>query len=104
MFRIVKAVEREPASCGSITDDMGELRRIKREQASGNKIENVGAQMNDSVRNPSEQVADAEALLDIASILVTSVKSSCNGVTPADFVTSLLKISTFPWAKTFEAD
>lgn len=45
------------------------------------------------VQKPREQVADAEALLDIASTLVTSVKShTSEGVTPSDFVTSLLKL------------
>ncbi|KAK1307502.1 hypothetical protein QJS10_CPA10g00091 [Acorus calamus] len=44
------------------------------------------------VQNPREQVADAEALLDIANSLVTSVKSQGNeGVSPSDFVTALLR-------------
>ncbi|XP_077224712.1 non-structural maintenance of chromosomes element 4 homolog A-like isoform X2 [Tasmannia lanceolata] len=44
------------------------------------------------VQKPREQVADAEALLDIANTLVTSVRSQSNeGVTPSDFVTSLLR-------------
>ncbi|XP_058070828.1 non-structural maintenance of chromosomes element 4 homolog A isoform X2 [Magnolia sinica] len=43
------------------------------------------------VQKPREQVVDAEALLDIANTLVTSVKSHGNdGVTPSDFVTALL--------------
>ncbi|XP_062218459.1 non-structural maintenance of chromosomes element 4 homolog A-like isoform X2 [Phragmites australis] len=41
---------------------------------------------------PREQIADAEALLDIANTLVTSVRSqSSEGITPSDFVTALLK-------------
>lgn len=45
-----------------------------------------------TVQKPREQVADAEALLDIACTLVTSVKSQTNeGVTPSDFVTTLLR-------------
>ncbi|KAG1363890.1 non-structural maintenance of chromosomes element 4 [Cocos nucifera] len=45
-----------------------------------------------AVQKPREQVADAEVLLDIASTLVTSVRSQSNdGVTPADFVTALLR-------------
>ncbi|KAK9170521.1 hypothetical protein Syun_002661 [Stephania yunnanensis] len=44
------------------------------------------------VQKPREQVADAEALLDIANTLVTSVRSHGNeGVTPSDLVTSLLR-------------
>lgn len=44
-----------------------------------------------TVQRPREQVADAEALLDIANSLVVSVKSHGNeGVTPSDFITSLL--------------
>jgi non-structural maintenance of chromosomes element 4 len=45
-----------------------------------------------AVQRPREQIADAEALLDIASTLVTSVRSqSAEGITPSDFVTALLK-------------
>ncbi|KAJ0987098.1 hypothetical protein J5N97_005454 [Dioscorea zingiberensis] len=44
------------------------------------------------VQKPREQVADAEALLDIANTLVTSVKSQINdGLTPSNFVTALLR-------------
>ncbi|KAK4481733.1 hypothetical protein RD792_012642 [Penstemon davidsonii] len=45
-----------------------------------------------SVTKPREQVADAEALFDITSTLVSSVKALSNdGVTPSDFVSCLLR-------------
>lgn len=61
------------------------------------------------VQKPREQVADAEALLDIANTLVTSVKSQINdGLTPSNFVTALLRnygqhggdasLNTISWA------
>lgn len=44
------------------------------------------------MQKPREQVADAEALLDIANTLMTSVKAqSSEGVTAGDFVSCLLK-------------
>lgn len=44
------------------------------------------------MQKPREQVADAEALLDITNTLVTSVKAhSSEGITPSDFVTCLLR-------------
>ncbi|WVZ77500.1 hypothetical protein U9M48_025359 [Paspalum notatum var. saurae] len=48
--------------------------------------------LHELVQRPREQIADAEALLDIASTLITSVRSqSSEGITPSDFVTALLK-------------
>ncbi|URD98658.1 hypothetical protein MUK42_29240 [Musa troglodytarum] len=48
--------------------------------------------LHEHVQRPREQVADAEALLDIANTLLTSVRSqTSNGVTPSDFVTQLLR-------------
>ena len=45
-----------------------------------------------SVQKPREQVADAEALLDITNTLMTSVKAhGASGVTPSDFVSCLLR-------------
>ena len=45
-----------------------------------------------TVQKPREQVADAEALLDITNTLMTSVKAQTSeGVTAADFVSCLLK-------------
>lgn len=44
------------------------------------------------VSKPREQVADAEALLDITNTLVNSVKSHSNeGITPSDFVFGFIR-------------
>lgn len=44
------------------------------------------------MKKPREQVADAEALLNIANSLVTSVKALSNdGITASEFVTCLLR-------------
>ncbi|PON81020.1 Nse4/EID family [Trema orientale] len=43
------------------------------------------------VQKPREQVADAEALLDITNTLMTSVKAhSTHGITPSNFITGLV--------------
>lgn len=48
--------------------------------------------LHQKVQKPREQVADAEALLDITSSFVKSVKAQKNdGVTPSDFVTCLFR-------------
>lgn len=45
-----------------------------------------------TVQKPREQVADAEALLDIANTLLTAFRSQANeGITPTDFLTALLR-------------
>ncbi|KAL7084466.1 hypothetical protein ACP275_14G224200 [Erythranthe tilingii] len=52
------------------------------------EVENI----HQHVQKPREQVADAEAFLGLASILVDSVKShTSGGVSPAEFVSSLIK-------------
>ncbi|TXG73165.1 hypothetical protein EZV62_001744 [Acer yangbiense] len=52
-----------------------------------NEVENL----HQHVQKPREQVADAEALLEVASTLVTSAQSQSNeGVTPADFINGLI--------------
>ncbi|CAJ2631172.1 unnamed protein product [Trifolium pratense] len=53
--------------------------------------------LHDKVKRPREQVADAEALLDLTHNLLGSVKSLVNeGVTPSQFVSSLLKHYAHP--------
>ncbi|KAE8731631.1 Non-structural maintenance of chromosomes element 4-like protein A [Hibiscus syriacus] len=53
-----------------------------------NEVDNLHQQ----VSKPREQVADAEALLDLANTLATSVKSiSCEGISLADFVNCLIR-------------
>ncbi|KAG9456686.1 hypothetical protein H6P81_001194 [Aristolochia fimbriata] len=53
-----------------------------------NEVETLHQQ----VQKPREQIADAEALLDIANTLVQSVKLQSNeGMSPSDFVTGILK-------------
>lgn len=48
--------------------------------------------LHEQVQKPREQVADAEALLDITNTLVTSVRAQCHeGLTPVDFINCLLK-------------
>ncbi|KAL0558714.1 hypothetical protein IC582_003295 [Cucumis melo] len=57
-----------------------------------NVIINEVEKLHEQVQKPREQVADAEALQDIANSLVTSIRSQSNeGVTPSDFVSCLLR-------------
>lgn len=72
-----------------IYDERDDLSKVDSDKF-GSIIKEVES-LHERVRNPREQVADAEALLDITSTLVTSVKSHANdGVSPSDFTTALL--------------
>ncbi|KAK9921694.1 hypothetical protein M0R45_030196 [Rubus argutus] len=56
-----------------------------------NSIINEVESLHQLVKNPREQVADAEALLDIANTLMTSVRAhNKEGITASDFVTGIL--------------
>ncbi|KEH17118.1 non-structural maintenance of chromosomes element 4 homolog A [Medicago truncatula] len=53
--------------------------------------------LDEQVKKPQEQIVDAEALLDLTRTLVGSVNSMVNeGVTPSQFVSSLLKHYAHP--------
>uniref|UniRef100_A0A0E0LDJ5 Non-structural maintenance of chromosomes element 4 n=1 Tax=Oryza punctata TaxID=4537 RepID=A0A0E0LDJ5_ORYPU len=73
-----------------ISDDKDDMAR-----ADSVKFRAVFTQVEDLhrlVQRPREQIADAEALLDIATSLVASVRThSALGITPSDFVSGMLK-------------
>ncbi|KAG7600166.1 Non-structural maintenance of chromosome element 4 C-terminal [Arabidopsis suecica] len=72
-----------------INDSKDDLMKIDSDKFSRiiNEVENLHKQ----VRKPREQIADAEALLDIANTVMSSVKSqSAHGVSPAEFVNALV--------------
>ncbi|KAL1197372.1 Non-structural maintenance of chromosomes element 4-like protein [Cardamine amara subsp. amara] len=61
------------------------------DSAKFNSIINEVENLHQKVQKPREQIADAEALLDLANSVVSSVKSqSANGVSPAEFVNALI--------------
>ncbi|CAK9148470.1 unnamed protein product [Ilex paraguariensis] len=73
-----------------ISDERDDISRVDSEKFKA-IIDEVES-LHQLVQKPREQVADAEALLDITNTLLTSVKAHSNeGVTPSDFVTCLLR-------------
>nr|CAB3483449.1 unnamed protein product [Digitaria exilis] len=88
----------------------GEIRELKDDPA----LDKFGATMDrieklhEKVQRPLEQLADGEALLDLADVLVSSAKEeNRDGPTPAEFVTALLRnfsVKTTPlddWDESF---
>ncbi|XP_022766795.1 non-structural maintenance of chromosomes element 4 homolog A-like isoform X2 [Durio zibethinus] len=72
-----------------IFDERDDISRT--DSAKFNSIFNEVESLHQHVQKPREQIADAEALLDIANTLVTSVKATNgDGITVADFVNCLL--------------
>jgi len=72
-----------------INDCKDDLMKIDSDKFS--RIINAVENLHQQVRKPREQIADAEALLDIANTLMSSVKSqSAHGVSPAEFVNALI--------------
>ncbi|KAJ6756392.1 NON-STRUCTURAL MAINTENANCE OF CHROMOSOMES ELEMENT 4 [Salix purpurea] len=73
-----------------ITDEREDVERVDSDKF--NSIINQVEDLHKSVQKPREQVADAEALLDITNSLVALVKAHGNdGITPSDFVNGLLR-------------
>ncbi|KAK1367448.1 hypothetical protein POM88_043009 [Heracleum sosnowskyi] len=71
-----------------ISDERDDISRIDSDKF--NSIINEVESLHQLVTKPREQVADAEALLDITSTLMTSVKAHCNeGITPSEYVACL---------------
>ncbi|CAL0316290.1 unnamed protein product [Lupinus luteus] len=93
--------EQDPASRRIIRSQFLKLKSLINEKrddllnTDSDKFESIlneFKKLHDQVQKPREQVADAEALLDLTRTLVGSVKSLLNeGITPAQFVGSLLK-------------
>lgn len=73
-----------------ISDERDDISRIDSDKF--NSIINEVESLHQLVQKPREQVADAEALLDITSTLMTSVKAHCNeGITPSEYVACLVR-------------
>ncbi|XP_022558241.2 non-structural maintenance of chromosomes element 4 homolog A-like, partial [Brassica napus] len=72
-----------------ISDSKDDLTRVDSDKFS--RIFSEFENLHQKVQKPREQVADAEAFLDIANTIMSSVKShSTNGVSPAEFVNALV--------------
>ncbi|KAL6987005.1 hypothetical protein U1Q18_012764 [Sarracenia purpurea var. burkii] len=73
-----------------ISDGRDDISRVDSDKF--NSIFNEVESLHQLVQKPREQVADAEALFDITSTLVSSVRAHANeGITPSDFVNRLLR-------------
>ncbi|XP_051138733.1 non-structural maintenance of chromosomes element 4 homolog A-like [Andrographis paniculata] len=73
-----------------ISDEKEDISKVDSEKFKS-MIEEVD-NLHQLVQKPREQVADAEALFDITTSLVSSVKACRNeGVTPSDFISCLLR-------------
>ncbi|CAF1929400.1 unnamed protein product [Brassica napus] len=77
------------AFCFVFADSKDDLTRVDSDKFS--RIFSEFENLHQKVQKPREQVADAEAFLDIANTIMSSVKShSTNGVSPAEFVNALV--------------
>ncbi|KAG2304908.1 hypothetical protein Bca4012_063941 [Brassica carinata] len=77
------------ALINKISDSKDDLTSVDSDKFS--RIFNEFENLHQKVQKPREQIADAEAFLDIANTMLSSVKSqSANGVSPAEFVNALV--------------
>ncbi|KAJ0242199.1 Non-structural maintenance of chromosomes element 4 A [Hirschfeldia incana] len=77
------------ALINKISDSKDDLTSVDSDKFS--RIFNEFENLHQKVQKPREQIADAEAFLDIANTMLSSVKSqSSNGVSPAEFVNALV--------------
>ncbi|CAH2036380.1 unnamed protein product [Thlaspi arvense] len=77
------------ALINKISDSKDDLTRADSDKFS--RIFSEFENLHQKVQKPREQIADAEAFLDIANTIMSSVKSqSASGVSPAEFVNALV--------------